>query len=215
MSDRADAIVIGAGVIGASVALELARGGRSVIVVDKGPAPGAGSTSSSSSIIRFSYSTLDAVLTAWESAALWADWAGHLGAVDPDGMARFVRTGMLIFHTPDNNTTRIEALWDEVGIGFELLEGDALRAKVPGMDIGAYFPPKPIDDPAFASDATSELTAIFEAESGFIDDPMLSAHNLAHAARVHDAQFRFHQEVTAIERGDHGRVRGVDRKSVV
>lgn len=209
MSDRADAIVIGAGVIGASVALELARGGRSVIVVDKGPAPGAGSTSSSSSIIRFSYSTLDAVLTAWESAALWADWGGHLGAVDPDGMARFVRTGMLIFHTPDTNTRRIEALWDEVGIGFELLEGDALRAKVPGMDIGAYFPPKRIDDPAFASDATSELTAIFEAESGFIDDPMLSAHNLAHAARVHDAQFRFHQEVTAIERGDHGRVRGV------
>ena len=46
MTDACDAVVIGAGVIGASIALELARGGRSVIVVDKGPAPGAGSTSS-------------------------------------------------------------------------------------------------------------------------------------------------------------------------
>ena len=73
MRDSADAIVIGAGVIGAAVALELARSGRDVVCVDKGPAPGAGSTSASSSIIRFSYSTIDAVLTAWESAACWRD----------------------------------------------------------------------------------------------------------------------------------------------
>ena len=87
MSDSTDVIVIGAGVIGSSVAFELARSGRSVTVVDKGPAPGAGSTSSSASIIRFSYSTLDAVLTAWEAAAMWRDWSGHLGSVDPDGDA--------------------------------------------------------------------------------------------------------------------------------
>jgi len=208
MTDRADAIVIGAGVIGASVALELARGGRKVIVVDKGPAPGAGSTSSSASIIRFSYSTVDAVLTAWEAAALWNDWAGHLGTVDPDGMARFIRTGMLIFHTPGNNTTRIEQLWDEVGIAYELLDPAAIKAKVPGMDIGQYFPPKRIDDPAFADDAPHEMTAIYEYESGFIDDPMLSARNLAYAAREHGAEFRFHQEVVGIEQAD-GRVTGV------
>ena len=96
----ADAVVIGAGIIGAAVALELARGGRRVICIDKGPAPGAGSTSASSSIIRFSYSTIDAVLTAWESAASWRDWSGHLGVDDPDGMARFIRTGYLGFRSP-------------------------------------------------------------------------------------------------------------------
>ena len=94
-----DAVVIGAGVIGASVALELARGGRSVVVVDKGPAPGAGSTSASASIIRFSYSTRDPILTAWESAAAWLDWEGHLGVADPDGMARFVECPNLTFRT--------------------------------------------------------------------------------------------------------------------
>jgi glycine/D-amino acid oxidase-like deaminating enzyme len=208
MTDRADAVVIGAGVIGSAVALELARGGRSVIVVDKGPAPGAGSTSSSSSIIRFSYSTPDAVLTAWEAAALWNDWEGHLGVADPDGMVKFVQTGMLIFHTPGNNTTRIEELWDEVGIAYELLDAAALKARVPGVDIGAYYPPKRIDDPAFADDATTEMTAIFEPLSGFIDDPMLSAHNLAFAARHHGAEFRFHQEVVGFEQTD-GRVSGV------
>ena len=100
MAERADAVVIGAGVIGSAVAFELAKGGRSVIVADKGPAPGAGSTSSSAAIVRFSYSTIDAVLTAWEAAAKWHDLVGHLGCVDPDGMARFTRTGMLIFDTP-------------------------------------------------------------------------------------------------------------------
>jgi len=208
MSDQADAIVIGAGVIGSAVALELARGGRSVIVVDKGPAAGAGSTSSSSSIIRFSYSTTDAVLTAWEAAALWNDWEGHLGMVDPDGMARFVRTGMCIFNTPGDNTARIARLWDELGIAYELVGPEALHERLPGIDLGAYYPPKSIDDPAFADDANGRLSAIIEPQSGFIDDPMLSAKNLAYAARQHGAQFRFHQQVVSIDQAD-GRVSGV------
>ena len=193
MSDdiTADAVVIGAGVIGAAVALELARGGRSVVCVDKGPAPGAGSTSASSSIIRFSYSTLDAVLTAWEAAACGATGPAHLGVDDPDGMARFVRTGNLIFCTPGYDGATIMALWDDVGIPYEWFDEHGPAAPLPGARLGRYFPPKPVDDPAFADDAGGELTAFFNADSGYIDDPMLAAHNLAHAARHHGAGFRF------------------------
>ena len=68
---KTDVVVIGAGVIGGAVALELAKAGRSVVIIDKGSAAGAGSTSASSAIIRFSYSTHDAVLMAWESAKIW------------------------------------------------------------------------------------------------------------------------------------------------
>ena len=209
MTDSFDAVVIGAGVIGASVALELARGGRSVAVVDKGPSAGSGSTSSSVSIVRFSYSTLDSVLTAWESAAMWLDWAGHLGTVDPQGMVRFVRTGMCIFNTPDANMERVRRLWDDVGIAYTVADVDSLRALLPGVDLGAYFPPKRIDDPAFADDAATELTALVELDSGFIDDPMLAAGNLAFAARQHGAQFRFNQQVVSIDRSSNGRVAGV------
>ena len=208
MTDRADAVVIGAGVIGSAVALELARGGRSVVVVDKGSAVGAGSTSSSASIIRFSYSTIEGVVAAWEAAAMWRDWAGHLGVIDPDGMARFVRTGMCIFQTPGDNTSRVRRLWDEVGIAYEVCGTDRLRLLMPGLDLGAYFPPKRIDDPEFADDAVADLTAIHEPESGFIDDPMLAARNLAHAARAHGARFRMHQQVVAIDKSG-GRVSGV------
>jgi sarcosine oxidase, subunit beta len=205
----ADAVVIGAGVIGAAVALELARGGRRVLCVDKGPAAGAGSTSASSSIIRFSYSTIDAVLTAWEAAACWRDWAGHLGVEDPAGMAQFVAAGNLVYRTPDYDGSAVLAAWDDVGIPYELLDPAALRARFPALDHGAYFPPKRIDDPAFGEDAGGELHAFYNDDSGFIDDPMLAAHNLAHAAAHHGATFRFRAAVRAIGRRA-GRVTGVE-----
>ncbi len=207
--DRADAVVIGAGVIGAAVALELARGGRRVVCVDKGPAPGAGSTSASSSIIRFSYSTLDAVLTAWEAAACWKDWAAYLGAEDPAGMARFVPAGNLVYRTPDYDGRAVLAAWDDVGIPYELLDPAALRARFPALDHGSYFPPKRVDDPAFGDVAGGELHAFYNGDSGYIDDPMLAAHNLAHAAMQHGATFRFRAAVRAIRQAD-GRVAGVE-----
>jgi sarcosine oxidase subunit beta len=200
--DRADAVVIGGGVIGSAVAFELARAGREVVVVDKGPGAGAGSTSASSAIIRYSYSTRDAILTAWEAAQLWFDWEAHLGVADPDGMCRFVRTGNLILRTTGYDGVRMMELWDEIGIPYEDLDEAALRARFPWLDTGKYYPPKLVDDPAFADDATGNLSGIYNDGSGFIDDPMLAAKNLAHAARHHGAEFRFRTEVTAIARTD-------------
>ncbi len=197
---RADAVVIGAGVIGAAVAFELARGGREVVVVDKGPGPGTGSTSASSAIIRFSYSTRDAVLTAWESAQLWFDWEAHLGVADPDGMARFIRTGNVILQTTGYDGTQMMELWDDIGIEYEVLDPDALAQRFPWLDTGKYHPPKRVDDPAFGDDATERLSAIYHAGSGFIDDPSLAARNLAFAAKQHGARFRYRTEVVAIDR---------------
>ncbi len=205
---QADAVVIGAGVIGSAVALELARGGRSVVVVDKGPGPGAGSTSASSAIIRFSYSTRDAILTAFEAAAMWSDWAGHLGITDPDGMCRFIGTGNLILRTTGYDGVRMTELWDEFGITYEDLSSAELRERFPWLDVGKFYPPKRIDDPAFADEPDGELTALYNPDAGFIDDPMLAAKNLAYAARHNGAQFRFHAEVVSVDRDD-GAVRGV------
>ena len=82
MAQRTDVVLVGAGVVGASVAHELARRGRQVVVVDKGPGAGTGSTSASSAIVRFNYSTRTGVAAAWESKHLWEDWEGFLGGTD-------------------------------------------------------------------------------------------------------------------------------------
>ncbi len=192
--------MIGAGVIGSSVALELARSGYDVVAVDKGPGAGTGSTSASSAIIRFSYSTRDAIITSWEAARRWENWEQHLGVADPDGLVRYIPTGNLIFRTTGYDGAAMLELWDEIGIPHEVLGPAELRDRFPWLDPGKFYPPKRIDDPAFGDDATEELTAIYTEQGGFIDDPTLAARNLAHAARHHGAEFRFRSEVVGIER---------------
>lgn len=60
MAESTDAVVVGAGVIGSSIGLELARSGLRVVVVDKFGGAGNGSTSASSAVVRFTYPTIAA-----------------------------------------------------------------------------------------------------------------------------------------------------------
>ncbi|HEY5875351.1 MAG TPA: FAD-dependent oxidoreductase [Ilumatobacteraceae bacterium] len=207
-SARADVVVIGAGVIGCAVALELARRGDQVVVVDKGPAAGAGSTSSSSAVVRFNYSTLENVKLSWESAQLWRRWADHLGVTDEAGMAQMITSGMLVLDSPLTRLDSVRGHFDAVGIPYEELSPDELRHRFPGLDRGRYFPPKPIADDAFWADADGELGGYLCPDAGFVDDPALAAHNLMVAAQQHGATFRFRAEVVSVDQRD-GRVRGV------
>ncbi len=196
-----DAIVIGAGVMGASITLELAR-------VDAGPSVGSGSTSSSSAIIRFNYSTFDSVLTAWEAAHLWKDFASHLGQADPDGMAKFIPTGCLALDTPGDNRARVSAIFQDIGISYEDLSGDEIQAKLPALAKGDFWPPRPVDDPHFADEPIRDIGGYFTPDGGFIDDPMRAAQNFMFAARSHGAEVRLNALVTGISQRD-GSVDGV------
>src|SRR4051812_20195258 len=208
MADTADAVVIGAGVIGSSVALELARSGRDVLVVDKGPGPGTGSTAASSACVRFHYSTWEGVVTSWEAKHAWERWADHLGAIDPIGMADYVRTGVLVLDFPGFKADRVVGLYNKIGIPVEELSPDEIRSRFPGLDTGRYFPPKSLADDGFWSDASGELCAWYTPEGGFVNDPQLSAHNLMHAAAVHGATPVYNVAVAEIARGG-GRVESV------
>jgi sarcosine oxidase, subunit beta len=89
-----DAIVIGAGVIGSSVAYHLARfGARNVLVLERLQI-GAGTTTQSSGILRTHYSVLENVELARQSWSVFTDFAGYLG--DADASAGLVRCGYLI-----------------------------------------------------------------------------------------------------------------------
>ncbi len=206
---RADAVVIGAGVIGCSVARALADTGRSVLVLERNGAPGMGSTSASSAIIRFNYSTLAGVATAWESHFAWEDWERFLGGPDEDGrVARFHRTGSLCLDAPNHPTARVLSFFDQVGVPYEQLDAAAIRERFDWLDPARHYPPAPVDSEEFWADPDGELGAYYTPDSGFIDDPSYAAHNLATAAARAGARFRFHSEVTGIHRDD-GRVSGV------
>jgi sarcosine oxidase subunit beta len=206
----ADAVVVGAGVIGASTALELAKTGRRVLAVDKLAGPGLGSTSASSAIVRFNYSTVDGVATAWESKHHWVYWADHLGeAAGHEPLACFRRTGMVMLDAPVAPKKRVLSLFDDVGVPYEDWDADTLAARVPGLDPGRYWPPKRLDDEAFWADPDGRLGAFFTPDAGFIDDPQLAAVNLAGAAQRRGVAFLFRGQVVAVRQAD-GRVCGLD-----
>lgn len=201
-----DAIVVGAGVLGSSIVLQLARTGRDVLAVDRGPGAGTGSTSASSAVVRFNYSTWTGVVAAWESKHLWEKWRDHLRLPNDPPLARFVRTGGLLLESPNQDRAKMLALFNQVGVPYQEWDAATIRGRIPQLDPGRHFPPKHPRDDAFWDDASGELTGCWTPDSGFIDDPQLAAENLAVAARLTGADFRFRSDVVEVCRDDAGSV---------
>ncbi|HUQ61572.1 FAD-dependent oxidoreductase [Lentzea sp.] len=202
-----DVVVIGAGVIGSSIALELARAGHRVIVLDRAPGAGQGSTSASSAIVRFNFSTTAGVATAWESHFGWLDWAGHLGH-DVGDLAVFRKSGLVVLDVEAAPRTSWLPLFDEIGVPYEEWDSATLAERVPGVDVGRYWPPKRLDDEQFWEDAELSLGGVYTPDAGYVSDPSLAAVNLASAASACGAEFRFRSTVTAVEKAG-GRVTSV------
>lgn len=209
-----DAVVIGAGVIGSAVTLELTRRDLNVINLDKLPAAGYGSTSSSAAIIRFHYSTLSGVALSWEAMHWWRDWPNHVGSAEHDELAQYVKMPMLMALAPGAELPPFFAHFDTLGLPYRMASMDEVDERWPGFDWGLYGPPAALDDTtsSFWADEPKgrhEKALVME-DAGFITDPALAAQNLAAAAVAEGAEFRFRSEVVSIDRNDDGtRVAGV------
>ncbi len=210
MTEKYDAIIIGAGIIGCCTAFELAKKGYRTLNIDKLAGAGTGSTSNSCAVIRIHYSTPDGVAIARESYFYWLDWEKYLGVKDPDGMAHYVNYGCLVIKTAKNKYLKnVMASMDDLGVSYEELDAAAIQRKYPFLDIHRYHPPKRPDDPEFGKPSGDAIDgAIFVPESGFISDPQLSTHNVQIAAQAHGAQFLYNTQVAGV-RQDQGRVSGV------
>ncbi len=214
MSKRYDAIIIGAGIIGCSVAFELSKKGLRTLNIDRLPAAGFGSTSNSCAIIRLHYSTPEGVALAREGYRHWIDWQDYLGIQDKNGMARYVNTGAIVIKTERNkNLLSVMASLDELGVKYEDLDAQGIRKKLPVADTRKYAPVKQTDNPAFGKPASETVEgAVYVPESGYITDPVLSTHNVQCAAEAKGATFQFSAEVIKIRKSAH-RVIGVTLRS--
>eukprot|EP00051_Salpingoeca_urceolata_P031666 m.12516 g.12516 ORF g.12516 m.12516 type:complete len:494 (+) comp4276_c0_seq1:150-1631(+) len=218
----ADVVVIGAGVIGTSLALELTRvAGLRTVCLDMLSGAGAGSTSYSSGISRTCYSTLPGTAFAWEGHQVWKNWRDHLEGgrdhahqhEDPQGYAQLALTGAAI------PRSRLSAKFvdtvvqhmDTLNIPYELLSREDSEARF-GLDLTAYGPPKNMDhqdfgtpsDPSYAIEGT-----LYMPEAGYVGDPQLAAKNLKCAAQRAGAEFAFNARVAEVMTGANGRVSGV------
>lgn len=209
-----DAIIIGAGVIGAATSLSLSRKGWKVLNIDKLPAAGYGSTSGSCAIIRPYYSTVDASAIAYESHYYWRDWQEYLGVKDERGFARYNNCGALVTKTPHNNELRDAcSIMDELGATYEHLTVEQMQKKLPMLCKDSFYPVRRIDDERFGSPNDEELIgAVFFHQAGYVSDPQLATHNLQRAAEHNGAEFRFNTAVSEIMQRS-GRVQGIRTES--
>ncbi|MDE0067274.1 MAG: FAD-dependent oxidoreductase [Acidimicrobiaceae bacterium] len=209
-SDSYDAVVIGAGIIGAATTLELARRGWRVLCVDKAASAGAGSTLNSCAIVRFSYSTKPGVVLAWEGLHYWLNWRDYTGVEDELGLIEYRQCGQVVLLSDDtDHPQRVRALWHELGIPFEEWTSEDLARRLPIFDQGCYGPPKLPSDEQFWEEPSAQLRgAIYSPEAGYVNDPQLSVHNLQRAAEAAGACFMFNSQIVEILRSSQ-RVSGV------
>ena len=205
-----DAIVIGAGVIGAATALSLARRGHRVLGLDRLPAAGYGSTSGSCAIVRPFYSTYEGVAMGWECHFYWAGWADYLKAPDASALTRYVACGNTVIRCSKNKyLNHILKIMDEIGCPYEEVSAEALRERLPTVSLESYMPARPPDDPDFGT-ANGEAIpgAVFFPTGGYVTDPQGAARDLQEAAERAGAVFRFNADVIEILR-ENGRCAGV------
>ena len=143
MTKTADAIIIGAGVIGAATAFELNKLGYKTLSIDRNAEAGHGSTSGSCAIIRVHYSTLEGTAFAYEGYFYWRDWADYLGVKDERGLANYRETGCLVMKTSSNGfMAKHTDNCRELGISFEDWSSEKIMERLPLYDLRGYHPAK-------------------------------------------------------------------------
>jgi glycine/D-amino acid oxidase-like deaminating enzyme len=130
--DTADVVVIGGGVMGTSIAFNLARrrAGR-VILLEKATVC-SGTSAKSSAIVRTHYTTRPTAQMALLARGIFERWADEVG-----GESGFVRTGMLFMGPPDSRdrVERTLRMNQEVGIEASLIGPEDVRQISPHLRV--------------------------------------------------------------------------------
>ena len=215
MNRTADAIIVGAGVIGSAVAFELAKRGYKTLNIDKLPTSGYGSTSNSCAIVRAHYSTWDGVAMAYEGFFYWDDWDDYIGVKDDRGMIKYMKTGSILFKLEgEDHSSKCLKLFKEIGVEHEIWDLEKLKEMIPIYSHDQYDgTTRPDEDDHFWDKTGKKIEgAVYTPGSGYVSDPQLTSHNLQVAAEANGGEFLFNSEITEI-RQQNGRVVGVTLKT--
>jgi glycine/D-amino acid oxidase-like deaminating enzyme len=185
VTNTADAIIIGAGVQGASLAYHLAERGVKALVLEK-KFVAAGATGRSSGLVRMHYDVRQDTELAWVSFQYFRNWREMVG-----GDCGFTRTGFMQLVAPaDAETLRANvATHQALGVPVLLIDADDVKRLAP----------------SFATDDVE--VAAFEPESGYAM-PSDTANALLNAARARGARLLQDCAVTDVIVSS-GRVTGV------
>ena len=202
MQQTADVIVIGAGIIGLSAALQLAkRNAGKIVVLERGDVLGGGSTGASSAVCRHLYTRPEMVRLARDGVATYRAWGEFLDGVDAP-TASFQHAGVLWMGLPD--AEREQRRLAEFDVAAAVLDDAELKARFPALN-PCLVPPdlKTGEDHPCAGGGVH----LFETSGGFMD-PQYALEDLAKALAAQGVPIVFGCEVTEVLTVD-GRIAGV------
>ncbi len=213
MQPSYDCIIIGAGISGAAIAYELSKKGYQTLNVEQLAAAGHGSTSNTCAIIRTHYSTLEGTAIAYDSWFDWKNWPEYIAVADERGYAKFHQTGLINIYHQGHDPNNHMRLHDALGIPYEIWSREKLLQRMPHFVDDSFFPPRRPEDGRFHDPPKDKIsdTILYYPNDGYINDPVLSVHNIQRAAEAKGAAFIFNATVAAIRYGDNG-VIGVNLK---
>ena len=182
-----DAIVIGAGVMGASIAFHLARAGAGRVAVVERRAVCSGNTRKSGAIVRMHYTNEHETRLALASLPYFQHWSDIVG-----GTSGFTKIGFLLLVGPENE---------------ERLRRNVERLRALGANTRAIGPAE-LRDVQPTVDAAGVAAAAYEPDSGHAD-PLATTRSLIERACSLGAELFEETPVSAI-RVAGGRVVGVE-----
>ena len=176
MNKTAEAVVIGGGVNGSSIAYHLARSGmKNVVLVEKGHIA-SGPTGRSSGIVRQHYTIRTLAEMARDSLRVFQNFAEQVG-----GDAGFVQSGG-VFSCSENDAAALRttvAMHQSLGIRAQVLTAQQVQDMEPGISLHGI------------------ALAAYEPDAGYAD-PSLTANSFAQAAEARGVQILRKTEVTNI-----------------
>jgi sarcosine oxidase subunit beta len=187
MPRTAEAVIIGAGVMGASLAFHLTQAGmKDIMVLDKKGLCG-GMTARSGALVRMHYTNEPEARMAFASLRYFQEWQALVG-----GDCGFTRTGFIMTVTPANadRLRKNVAMLQAIGIDTAVITAQELRELQPFCQV---------DDLVLAA---------YEPESGYAD-PRATTVAFMHQAQRRGASLCEGVMVTGI-RTSGGRVAGVE-----
>jgi sarcosine oxidase len=179
-TERADVIVVGAGLAGSAAARALARRGRSVVLVEAfGPGHRRGSSHGSARIFRRAYPDPLYVRLTGQVQVLWRELAAEAGE-------ELVTTTGAVDYGPARLQEKMYEVLTALGVPAELMPPGEAAERWPGMSFG----PEPV---------------MFHPDGGVID-PERAMAAMRRAAEAHGAQLFFSAPALRVEADHEGAI---------
>lgn len=193
-SARFDVIIVGAGIVGLSIAWQLARRSRMrIAVLERGLGVGEGSTGASSAVCRYRYTRDETVCLARDGIAAYREWAAFTGLAAP--RAQFNRDGVLWLPGEEASWAPGEQQrMADLGVRAEVLDPQQLRERFPAINPCALAPDL---DSGAAHDCRDAGVAFFEVDGGYMD-PVSAAQDLVEACQRDGVDVRFRSAVDGV-----------------